>query len=70
MIEFFLGFTVGVISVLTTKIAGWITKKDFEMIAEIETNDFDYNESTGDLSIEDILKLDLTKEGTAWVQFK
>ena len=51
MIEFFMGFIVGIISVSLTKIAGWITKKDFELVAQLESNDFDYNGSTGDLTV-------------------
>ena len=64
MIEFFAGFFVGVVSTLLSKLSGWITKKDFYLINKIESNDFDYNEGTGDLSVEDILKLNLSKEGT------
>lgn len=63
MIEFFMGFVVGVISVFLVKIAGWITKKDFELVAQLESNDFDYNGSTGDLTVQDIIE-SVRKEGT------
>jgi len=63
MIEFFMGFIVGIISVSLVKIAGWITKKDFELVAQLESNDFDYNGSTGDLTVQDIIK-SVRKEGT------
>ena len=57
MIEFFMGFIVGIISVSLVKIAGWITKKDFELVAQLESNDFDYNGSTGDLTVQDIIDI-------------
>lgn len=63
MIEFFMGFIVGIISVFLVKIAGWITKKDFELVAQLESNDFDYNGSTGDLTVQDIIE-SVRKEGT------
>ena len=63
MIEFFMGFIVGIISVSLVKIAGWITKKDFELVAQLESNDFDYNGSTGDLTVQDIID-SVRKEGT------
>ena len=63
MIEFFMGFIVGIISVSLVKIAGWITKKDFELVAQLESNDFDYNGSTGDLTVQDIID-SIRKEGT------
>tara|TARA_Y100000992_G_scaffold271955_1_gene213204 strand:- start:573 stop:767 length:195 start_codon:yes stop_codon:yes gene_type:complete len=63
MIEFFMGFIVGIISVSAAKIAGWITKKDFELVAQLESNDFDYNGSTGDLTVQDIID-SVRKEGT------
>tara|TARA_B100001778_G_scaffold228845_1_gene190241 strand:+ start:389 stop:583 length:195 start_codon:yes stop_codon:yes gene_type:complete len=63
MIEFFMGFIVGIISVSLVKIAGWITKKDFELVAQLESNDFDYNGSTGDLTVQDIIE-SVRKEGT------
>jgi len=69
MIEFFMGFIVGIISVSLVKIAGWITKKDFELVAQLESNDFDYNGSTGDLTVQDIIK-SVRKEGTKWVHYK
>ena len=64
MIEFFMGFVVGVISVSLVKIAGWIAKKDFEFFARLEPNDFDYNGSTGDLSLQELIEADLKREGT------
>ena len=64
MIEFFAGFFVGVTATLLSKLAGWVARKDFYLINKIESNDFDYNEGTGDLSVEDILKLNFSKEGT------
>ena len=69
MIEFFMGFIVGIISVSLVKIAGWITKKDFELVAQLESNDFDYNGSTGDLTVQDIIE-SVRKEGTKWVHYK
>ena len=69
MIEFFMGFIVGIISVSLVKIAGWITKKDFELVAQLESNDFDYNGSTGDLTVQDIID-SVRKEGTKWVHYK
>jgi len=69
MIEFFMGFIVGIISVFLVKIAGWITKKDFELVAQLESNDFDYNGSTGDLTVQDIIE-SVRKEGTKWVHYK
>jgi len=64
MIEFFMGFIVGVISASLAKIARWIEKKDFEFFTGLETNDFDYNESTGDLSLQQLIEADLKREGT------
>ena len=64
MIEFFMGFVVGVISVSLVKIAGWIAKKDIEFFARLEPNDFDYNGSTGDLSLQELIEADLKREGT------
>ncbi len=64
MIEFFMGFVVGVISVSLVKIAGWIAKKDFEFFNKLETNIYDYNESTGDLSLQHLIEADLKREGT------
>lgn len=58
-----MGFIVGIISVFLVKIAGWITKKDFELVAQLESNDFDYNGSTGDLTVQDIIE-SVRKEGT------
>ena len=69
MIEFFMGFIVGIISVSLVKIAAWITKKDFELVAQLESNDFDYNGSTGDLTVQDIID-SVRKEGTKWVHYK
>ena len=43
MIEFFLGFFVGILAVILPLISGWITKQDYKMINELEDNDFDYN---------------------------
>ena len=64
MIEFFMGFVVGVISVSLVKISGWIAKKDIEFFARLEPNDFDYNGSTGDLSLQELIEADLKREGT------
>ena len=64
MIEFFMGFVVGVISVSLVKISGWIAKKDIEFFARLEPNDFDYNGSTGDLSLKELIEADLKREGT------
>ena len=43
MIEFFIGFFVGMLAVILPLISGWITKQDYKMINELESNDFDYN---------------------------
>ena len=64
MIEFFAGFVIGIISVYSVKIAGWIHKKDEHFFNELETNNFDYNESTGDLSLQQLIEADLKREGT------
>ena len=55
MIEFFAGFVIGIISVYSVKIAGWIQKKDEHFFNELETNNFDYNEI--EKSLEDILNI-------------
>jgi hypothetical protein len=43
--------------------SAWVTKKDFQLVAELESNDFDYNGSTGDLTVQDIID-SVRKEGT------
>ena len=64
MIEFFAGFVIGIISVYSVKIAGWIQKKDEHFFNELHPNNFDYNESTGDLSLQQLIEADLKREGT------
>ena len=63
MIEFFAGFLIGILSVSLIKIAGYISKKDYELVSRLEPNDFDYNGSTGDLTIKQIIE-SVRKEGT------
>ncbi len=63
MIEFFAGFFVGILSVSLVKISGYVTKKDFELVNRLEPNDFDYNGSTGDLTVQEIID-SARKEGT------
>ena len=63
MIEFFMGFIVGILSVGLAKMSAWVTKKDFQLVAELESNDFDYNGSTGDLTVQAIID-SVSKEGT------
>ena len=63
MIDFFMGFFVGIISFSLVKISGYITKKDYELVSRLEPNDFDYNGSTGDLTINQIIE-SVKKEGT------
>ncbi len=63
MIEFFAGFLIGILSVSLVKIAGYISKKDYELVSRLEPNDFDYNGSTGDLTIKQIIE-SVRKEGT------
>jgi len=63
MIEFFAGFLIGILSVFLVKIAGYISKKDYELVSRLEPNDFDYNGSTGDLTIKQIIE-SVRKEGT------
>tara|TARA_R110002012_G_scaffold266976_1_gene450594 strand:+ start:600 stop:797 length:198 start_codon:yes stop_codon:yes gene_type:complete len=64
MIEFFMGFIVGVISVSLAKISGWISQKNYEFFTRLEPNDFDYNGSTGDISLQELIEADLKREGT------
>ena len=61
--EFFAGFLIGILSVFLVKIAGYISKKDYELVSRLEPNDFDYNGSTGDLTVQDIID-SIRKEGT------
>ena len=63
MIEFFAGFFVGILSVSLVKISGYVTKKDFELVNRLEPNDFDYNGSTGDLTVKQIIE-SVRREGT------
>ena len=63
MIEFFAGFLIGILSVFLVKIAGYISKKDYELVSRLEPNDFDYNGSTGDLTVKQIIE-SVRKEGT------
>ena len=63
MIDFFMGFFVGIISFSLVKISGYISKKDYELVSRLEPNDFDYNGSTGDLTINQIIE-SVKKEGT------
>jgi len=69
MIEFFAGFFIGILSVFLVKIAGYISKKDYELVSRLEPNDFDYNGSTGDLTVKQIIE-SVRKEGTKWVHYK
>ena len=61
--EFFAGFLIGILSVFLVKIAGYITKKDYELVSRLEPNGFDYNGSTGDLTVKQIIE-SVRKEGT------
>ena len=61
--EFFTGFFIGILSVSLVKIAKYITRKDYELVSRLEPNDFDYNGSTGDLTINQIIE-SVKKEGT------
>ena len=61
--EFFAGFFIGILSVSLIKIAVYISKKDYELVSRLEPNDFDYNGSTGDLTIKQIIE-SVRKEGT------
>ena len=61
--EFFAGFLIGILSVFLVKIAVYISKKDYELVSRLEPNDFDYNGSTGDLTIKQIIE-SVRKEGT------
>ena len=61
--EFFTGFFIGILSVSLVKIARYITRKDYELVSRLEPNDFDYNGSTGDLTINQIIE-SVKKEGT------
>ena len=58
-----MGFFVGIISFSLVKISGYISKKDYELVSRLEPNDFDYNGSTGDLTINQIIE-SVKKEGT------
>tara|TARA_R100001443_G_C3348378_1_gene176230 strand:- start:1192 stop:1383 length:192 start_codon:yes stop_codon:yes gene_type:complete len=61
--EFFTGFFIGILSVSLVKIARYITRKDYELVSRLEPNDFDYNGSTGDLTVKQIIE-SVRKEGT------
>ena len=61
--EFFTGFFIGILSVSLVKIATYITRKDYELVSRLEPNDFDYNGSTGDLTVKQIIE-SVRKEGT------
>ena len=63
MIDFFMGFFVGIISFSLVKISNYISKKDYELVSRLEPNDFDYNGSTGDLTVKQIIE-SVRKEGT------
>ena len=61
--EFFTGFFIGILSVSLVKIARYITRKDYELVSRLEPNVFDYNGSTGDLTVKQIIE-SVRKEGT------
>tara|TARA_R100000742_G_C4171812_1_gene9829 strand:- start:152 stop:370 length:219 start_codon:yes stop_codon:yes gene_type:complete len=42
MIEFFFGMFVGILAAVLPLFSGWLTKQEYSMVNELESNDFDY----------------------------